>query len=76
MRISGQDLVNLALDLSHYSLSLSHAFGDLEFSWNTLGGCSILGFLEQEGKGRTGKRKKESASKTTSDFLVGIKLHV
>ena len=31
---------------------LSHTPAYLEFSWSTLGGCGILGFLEQEGKGR------------------------
>ena len=33
-------------------LSVSHTLGDLDFSLSTLGGCGILGFLEQEGKGR------------------------
>jgi len=56
-------------------LSLSHALGELEFSWNTLGGCGRIEFLEQEGKGRTGKSKKESTSRTTTIFLAGIKLH-
>ena len=41
MRINGEDFVSLALELSHYSLSLSHTLGDLEFSWNTLGGCVL-----------------------------------
>ena len=36
--------------LSLFSLSLT--LGDLQFSWSTLGGYGILGFLEQEGKGR------------------------
>jgi len=40
--------------------SLSHTLGDLDFSWSTLGGCGILGFLEREGKGRVGKHKKAS----------------
>ena len=31
--------------LSHYSLSPT--FGDLEFSWSTLGGGGIFGFLEK-----------------------------
>jgi len=75
-KISGQDLVNLALDLSHYSPSLSYTLGYLEFSWSTLGGCGILGSLEQEGKGRVGKSKKASTSSTTSDFLAGTELHV
>ena len=56
--------------------SLSHTLGHLEFSWSTLGGCGILGFLEQEGKGRAGKHKRTSGSTTTSDFLAGIELHV
>ena len=33
--------------LSLFSLSLSHTLGGLEFSWSTLGGCGILGVLEQ-----------------------------
>ena len=41
--------------LSHYSLS--HTLGHLEFSWSTIGGCGILGFLEQEGKGKNRKAK-------------------
>ncbi|MGV7818865.1 hypothetical protein PJN17_29505, partial [Mycobacterium kansasii] len=49
--------------------SLSHALGYLDFSWSTLGWCGILGFLEQEGKGRSGKHKRASASAATSDFL-------
>ena len=56
--------------------SLSHTLEYLEFSWSTLGGCGILGFLEQEGKGRMRKCKKVSASTSTSNFLAGIKLHV
>jgi len=48
-------------------LSLSHTIGDLEFSWSTLGGCGILGFLEKEGKGRPGKCKR--ASTLTQFFL-------
>ena len=49
--------------------SLSHTLGFLEFSWSTLGGCGILGFLEKEGKGRAGKHKRELASVATSDCL-------
>ena len=49
LRISEQDLVSLALELSHYSLSL--ILLDIEFSWSTLA-------LEQEGK--EGKRKQIS----------------
>ena len=60
----------------YYSLYLSHTIWDLKFSWSTLGGFGILGFLKQEGKGRVGKCKKESGSEITSDFLVGTKLHV
>ena len=30
-----------------FSLSPSHTLGYLDFSWSTLGGCGILGFLEQ-----------------------------
>ena len=30
------------LELSHYSLSLSHTLGYLEFSWSTLGECGYL----------------------------------
>ena len=56
--------------------SLSHTLGDLEFSWSTLGGHGILGFLEQEGKGRAGKHKKASGSTTTSNLLAGTELHV
>ena len=63
-------------DLSHYSLSLSHPFGYLEFSWSTLGGCGILRFLEQEGKGKVGKRKKALESTNKSIFLAGTELHV
>jgi len=62
------------LELSHYFLSLSHTLGDLEFPWSTVGGCGILGFLEQEGKGREGKHKKASTSETTSYFLAGTEL--
>ena len=51
--------------------SLSHTLGDLEFSWSTLGGCGILGFLDQEGKGRARKNKRASGSIVTSYFLVG-----
>ena len=36
--------------ISLFSLSLSHTLGYLNFSWSTLGGCGILGDLEQEGK--------------------------
>jgi len=46
--------------------SLSHTLGYLEFSWSTLGGCDILGFLEQEGKGRARKCKRTSRSTTTT----------
>ena len=74
MRISGKDLVNSVLELSHYSLS--HTLGDLESSWSTLRGCDILGFLDQEGKGRVGKCKKALGSTTTLELLVGTKLHV
>jgi len=57
------------LKLSHFiSLSLSHTLGYLEFPWSTLGGCGKLGFLEQEGKGRAGKRKKAPTLATTSDL--------
>ncbi len=42
--------------------SLSHTLGYLEFSWSTLGGCGILGFLEQEGKGRARKCKRALGS--------------
>jgi len=76
MRISGKDLVSSVLELSHYSLSLSRTLGYIGFSWSTLGGCGILGLLEQEGKGRARKHNKASASTTTSDFLVGTELHV
>jgi len=38
--------------------SLSHTLGYIEFSWSTLGGCDIVGFLEQEGKGRERKHIK------------------
>jgi len=62
--------------LSLFSLSLSPTLGYLEFSWSTLGGCGILGFLEQEVKGRTGKSKMASTSTTTLDFLAGTELHV
>jgi len=76
MRISGKDLVSSVLELSHYFLSLSHTLGYLEFSCSTLGGCGILGFLEQEVKGRTEKSKMASASVATLDFLAGTELHV
>ena len=39
--------------LSLFCLSLNLRY--LQISWSTLGGCGILGFLEQEGKGREGK---------------------
>jgi len=64
------------VNLCHFSfrssliiLSLSHTLGCLEFSWNTLGGCGILGSLEKEGKGRVGKHKRALASIAISDFL-------
>jgi len=56
------------LEFSFYSLSLSHTLWHLEFSWNTLGECGILGFLEQEGKGIAGWRKRTSGSTTTTGF--------
>ena len=56
--------------------SPSHSLGYLEFSGRTLGGCGVLGFLEQEGKGRVGKWNKASTSTTTSDFLGRIEFHV
>jgi len=71
-----EGLISLVLELSHYSLSLSHTLGNLDFSWITLGECGILGVLEQEGKGIAGKHKKESTSIATSNFLVGTKFHV
>ena len=58
------------------TLSFSLTLGYLEFSWSTLGGCGILGFLEQEGKGRAGKCKNSLTSATTSYFLVGTEMHV
>lgn len=58
------------LELSHF-LS-PRTLGYLEFSSSTLGGCGILRFLKQEGKGRIGKHKKALASATTSDFLAVI----
>ena len=61
-----------AISLFPLSLTLGHT----EFSWSTLRGCGILGFLEQEHKGRGGKHKKTSTSETTSNFLAGIELHV
>ena len=64
---SGQDLVSLVMD-SLIILSLSHTLEGLEFSWSTLGGCGILGFLEQKGKGRAGKHKRTSRSTTTMGF--------
>ena len=67
MRISGQDLVSLALELSHYSLS--HTLGYLEFSGRNLGGRGVLGFLEQEGKGRVGKHRRVSTLVATSYCL-------
>ena len=50
MRISGQDLVSSVLELSHYSLSLSHTLGHLEFSWRTLA-------LEQDKQRRQGEAR-------------------
>ena len=50
-------------------LSLSHTLGYLEFSWSTLGGCGILGFLEQEGKGRARKRKRTLGSATIIELV-------
>jgi len=38
--------------------SLSHTLGHLEFSWSTLGGVWHSWHLEQEGKERVGKRKR------------------
>jgi len=70
---------------------LSHTLRDLEFSWSTLGGCGILGFLQQEGKakeeqessrrhrhqgkGRARKRKKASTSKSTTTSSEGIDIN-
>jgi len=74
-RISGQSWS--VLTFFQFSVgSLSHALGYIQFSWSTLGGCGILGFLEQEVKGRAGKCKEASASTTTSDFLACTELHV
>ena len=56
--------------LSHYSLS--HGLGHLYFSWITLGGCGILGFLEQESKGKAGSRNEASGSETTLYFLASL----
>ena len=50
MRISGLDLVSSFLELSHYSLFLSHTLGYLEFSWSTFA-------LEQERKRRQDEAK-------------------
>jgi len=55
--------------------SLSHTLGYLDFSWGTLG-CGILGFLDQEVKGRAGKHKRTSRSTITLDFPAGTELHV
>ena len=49
------------------ALSLSYSW-TLIFSWNTLGGCGIIGFLEQEGKGKAGKHKGTLGSVDTMDF--------
>ena len=38
---------SLVLELSFYSLSLSHTLGHSELSWSTLGECGILGCLEK-----------------------------
>jgi len=57
-------------------MELSNTLGDLEFSWSTLGGCGILGFLEQENKERARKHKKAPGSTITLDLLTGIELHV
>ena len=62
---------------SHFSLS--HTFGYLDFSWNTLGECGCFGDLEKERKER---KKKEEASKEeheSSDYnkiLCKYYLHV
>ena len=58
--------------LSFYSLSLTLTLGHSKLSWSTLGECGILGDLEQEGKGRDGKRKRTSVS-TTTDFVCRYK---
>ena len=65
-----------ALSLFSLSLSLSLILLETEFSWSTLGGCGILGFLEKEGKGRVRKCKRASRSTTTSYLLAGTKLYV
>lgn len=49
---------------------------DMKFSWSTLGGCGILGFLEKERIGKEVKHKKASGLAATSDFLASIELHV
>ena len=64
-----EPFVSSVLELSHYSLSLSHTLGELDFSWSTLGGCGIHGFLEQEGNRRVGNHERASTSATTSDCL-------
>jgi len=48
--------------------SLSYTLGHLDFSWSTLGGCGILGVLEQGHKGRVGKRERTLGSTTTIGF--------
>ena len=69
-KVSEDQLVTFC-HFSFGALSLFSFFDtlrDLEFSWSTLRGCGILGFLEQEGKGRVEKHKRASRSTTTLDF--------
>ena len=71
LRISGQDLVNLALELSHYYFSLS-------YSWTQ----SFLGaFWHWSKKVKEGMRKQRSSRErqdqaATTDFIADIDLHV
>jgi len=48
--------------------SPSHTLVYLEFSWSTLGGCGILGFLEHEGNEKEEKHKRTSGLAATTIF--------
>ena len=62
---------SLVLELSHYSLSLSH-------SWTQcfLGALSIGERNEKEGKKKEGASKEEQDQATTTRLFAGIDFHV
>ena len=67
LRINSQTFVGSFLELSLYYLSLI-LLETQSFLRELLEECGILRVLEQEGKGRVGKRKRTSGSTTTTGF--------